>query len=63
MQVTVDKVLCVGSGNCEMIAPHIFEMGEDAKSHVRVARVPEDQKKIVNEAVKQCPAMAISIQE
>lgn len=59
MKVQVDKNICIGSGNCEMTAPDVFEV-RDGKSHVLVDEVPADQEGKVREAVDGCPSGAIS---
>jgi len=60
MQVQVNQDTCVGSGNCEMTAPAVFEV-KDGKSQVLVETVPQDQEAKVKEAVDGCPVGAISI--
>jgi ferredoxin len=29
MRVEVDRDVCVGSGTCELLAPEVFEVGDD----------------------------------
>ncbi|MEW6521799.1 MAG: ferredoxin [Thermodesulfobacteriota bacterium] len=60
MKVKVDQDLCIGSGNCEAVAPAVFEV-RDGKSHVKVGEVPKDQEAKVKEAENGCPSGAISI--
>jgi len=60
MKVQVDQEACIGSGNCEMTAPAVFEV-TDGKSRVKVGTVPPDQEAKVKAAVDGCPAGAISI--
>jgi ferredoxin len=60
MKVTVDQDECIGSGNCEAIAPDIFEV-RDGKSHVKTANVPGNQEEKVKKAEKECPSGAISV--
>ncbi len=59
MKAKVDQDACIGSGNCEATAPDVFEV-KDGKSRVKVGTVPKEQEDKVEEAVKGCPAGAIS---
>lgn len=59
MKVTVDKDVCIGSGNCQAIAPKIFKL-KDKVAHVQVAEVPEDEQENAMEALSNCPVQAIS---
>ncbi|MDW7771662.1 MAG: ferredoxin [Desulfobulbaceae bacterium] len=59
MKVAVDENVCIGSGNCQAIAPEIFKV-ENGLSHVKVAEVPEDLEKKTQEAIDNCPVQAIS---
>lgn len=56
MDVTVDEDVCIGAGQCEMIAPAIFEVGDDGISHVIGPVEDEDQAR---QAVDNCPSGAI----
>jgi ferredoxin len=59
MKVSVDKDLCIGSGNCEATCPEVFEVRDD-KAHVKVDTVPENQEGKVQEAIDGCPSGAIT---
>ena len=48
-------------GLCEVAAEAIFEVGEDGQTHVLVDEVSEAYRAIVEEAVANCPAMALSL--
>jgi ferredoxin len=56
--VEVDRERCVGSGTCEMLAPDVFEVGNDGV--VAVLR-PGADGDAVREAVQQCPTQALSL--
>jgi ferredoxin len=60
MKVTVDKDVCIGSGNCESIAPEVFEL-KDGKSQVKKSEVPGALEEKVKKAEKECPSGAISV--
>jgi ferredoxin len=48
----------VGSGTCEMLAPDVFEVGDDGV--VTVLR-PDDAGESVQDAVQQCPTQALRL--
>lgn len=58
---TVDKEKCIGCGACVSVAPDIFELGSDGKSHPKVSEVKSKEK--VKEAMEVCPVGAIGIKE
>jgi ferredoxin len=63
MRVAVDQSRCKGHGNCAVMAPRIFELGDDDRSHVRTpagADVPEADEASVEGAIANCPEAAIS---
>ena len=60
MKVVVDRLRCTGIGNCEAIAPHVFEVGDDGSLTV-LAEDVDDSDDEVAEAVRSCPAQALSL--
>ncbi len=63
MRVVVDMNLCEANGLCMGIAPEIFELDDDDELTVLEERPDESQRTLVEEAVRQCPKQAISIEE
>ena len=61
VRIEVDRAKCTGMGLCEVAAEAIFEVGEDGQTHVLVDEVSEAYRAIVEEAVANCPAMALSL--
>jgi ferredoxin len=61
MNVTVDQSRCTGIGVCESIAPDVFEVGDDGALLVLQETVA-DEDTLVAEAVRSCPARALSLQ-
>ena len=59
MKVSVDQEVCIGSGNCQAIAPEIFKL-QDGVSHVKVGSVPEGLEEKAQDAINNCPVQAIS---
>ena len=58
MRIEADRDRCVGSGTCEMLAPDVFEVGNDGV--VAVLR-PDDAGEPVQDAVQQCPTQALRL--
>jgi ferredoxin len=63
MRVIVDQDLCQGHALCEDIAPAIFEIRDDGLAYVLVENPGEDSREVVEEAVRRCPALAISVED
>jgi ferredoxin len=62
MKITVDRAKCTGIGMCELAAPAVFEVGEDAQSHV-IGTVDEAAREQIVDAVNACPTRALSLQQ
>ncbi|MDN3028508.1 ferredoxin [Streptomyces sp. S.PB5] len=62
MKVVADTDRCVGAGQCVLIAPEVFDQGEDdgivvvLDAEAEIVQLPE-----VREAVDLCPARALSL--
>jgi ferredoxin len=64
MKITVDEDKCCGAGQCVLIAPEVFDQGEDDGIVILLESSPaEDQHALVREAAAVCPAMAIEIED
>ncbi len=63
MRVVVDPDLCMGCGVCESIAPDIFELGDELHAKVILDPIPEKFRLGVEEAIAECPEVAITIIE
>jgi ferredoxin len=59
MRVRADRELCVGSGQCELLAPEVFEVDDDGA--VRVLQEESDDEGAVRDAVSQCPTGALAL--
>jgi ferredoxin len=59
MRVTVDEELCVGTGQCEMICPEVFEV--DLVAEVKDEHPDPSLHERVSEAADACPTRAILI--
>jgi ferredoxin len=61
MRVTIDRSKCVGSGNCMMSAPAVFEQDDDGLVVLLNPAPPEGEEAAVRQAVELCPARVISV--
>jgi ferredoxin len=61
MRVIVDPALCEGNGICTQVAPDVFELGDDDRTHVLVERPGETRRADVETAVRRCPRQAIQL--
>lgn len=63
MKVKVDTTKCSGIGLCEVTAPTVFEVGDDGQARAIDPEPPEEVRVAVEEAVKDCPTGALSIEQ
>ncbi|MGC5012297.1 ferredoxin [Streptosporangium sp. DT93] len=64
MNITVDTGLCCGAGQCVLLAPGVFDQGEDDGIVVLLDPAPaESLHAAVREAAAVCPTSAISVDE
>ena len=63
MEVRVDTDKCIGSGSCEMLAPEVFEVGEDGLVHLLDPTPGSELADRVRAAAANCPTSAISVDE
>jgi ferredoxin len=64
MKVEVDREKCCGGGQCVLLAPDVFDQGEEDAVVILLQDKPEPQQwDSVREAVAVCPAAAIAIVE
>jgi ferredoxin len=57
----IDAGQCRGHGQCALIAPEVFELGDDDRGHVTVDLVPSECAGAVQDAVLMCPEGAIEV--
>jgi ferredoxin len=61
MKIVVDFDKCTSNAVCMGIAPEIFEVRDDNFLYVLQEEPPEEQRTLVEEAVRMCPTQAISL--
>jgi ferredoxin len=57
-ELEVDSSRCIGSGNCQYLAPATFSVGDDGVS--QVVDVGESDATAIERAIFECPSGAIS---
>ena len=59
--VEVDRERCVGSGTCELLAPDVFEVGDEGVVAVLRPEPEGDDVDLVRDAVTACPTQALRL--
>jgi ferredoxin len=63
MKVIVDQDRCIGSGQCVLLAPDVFDQrDEDGIVVLKDANPPSELDDDVAEAAQVCPGLAISVE-
>ena len=63
LRISIDWTRCNGIGICESIAPDHFEVGDDGALMVRRVDVADAERESLDEAVRACPTMALTVGE
>ncbi len=59
MEITINRELCMGSGNCSFWAPGVFDLDDDGVAIVVDVHAQPEDKVIL--AAQGCPTQAIAI--
>ena len=62
-KVHVDEDLCIGAGQCVLVAPQIFDQDDRGLVILLDATPPPALHEAARKAAKLCPARAITIEE
>ena len=63
MKVYVDQDRCVGSGQCALVAPGVFDQNDEDGTAVLLDHSPHDDLlTAVRDAAAGCPALAIAFE-
>lgn len=67
LKLFVDKDSCIGCQNCHYLDEKLFEMTDEGlatvSENVVYDSLNEEEKKIVEKAIEQCPTEAIILEE
>lgn len=63
VKVTADRELCIQAGNCVMVAGEVFDQDDDGIVEILAEQVSGEEADHAREAVKLCPASALSLSE
>jgi ferredoxin len=63
MRVVVDFDKCKSNAVCMGVAPEVFEVRDDGYLYILQEEPPEDLRPKMEEAVRDCPTGAISIED
>ncbi|NLD50469.1 MAG: ferredoxin [Clostridiaceae bacterium] len=63
MRACVDKDLCIGCGLCEALSPAVFKMDDEGKAEAITEELSQELQNEAEEAKRQCPVEAISIEK
>ncbi|MEU8248871.1 ferredoxin [Nonomuraea sp. NPDC048916] len=64
MKVVVDRSRCCGAGQCVLLAPEVFDQGEDDGLVVLLEAEPAERlRAAVREAAAVCPTGAVEVSE
>ncbi|MGX1778620.1 ferredoxin [Nocardia brasiliensis] len=63
MRVVVDFERCCGAGQCVVAAPEVFDQDDNGVVVLLTPEPPPQQHADVREAVKLCPAAAITVRK
>ena len=59
LEISIDRDVCMGSGNCSFWAPGVFDLDDDGIAVIVDPNAQPDDKVIL--AAQGCPTQAISI--
>jgi ferredoxin len=59
VRIVANRELCKGHGQCELFAPDVFEVDDDALVVLKTDTVTGSAEQDVREAISHCPEAAI----
>jgi ferredoxin len=62
-KISVNREVCGGHGECEALAPLVFEVQDDGIVKAKVAEVPPGELEGVRSATICCPTGALTLSE
>jgi len=62
VRITADRHVCVGAGQCVMLAPETFDQDDDGIVLVLAAELDADTGAAARQAAELCPSRALSLE-
>ncbi|MCX4627089.1 MULTISPECIES: ferredoxin [unclassified Streptomyces] len=62
MHIDIEKDVCIGAGQCALVAPDVFTQDDDGFSTLLPGR-DGGHSALVREAARACPVRAITVSE
>jgi ferredoxin len=62
-RVQTSRTKCVGTGNCALLVPTIFDQDDDASVKLVKDDVEDSELAAAQDAVESCPAQAIWLEQ
>lgn len=63
MRIHADRDVCIGAGNCVLVAEDVFDQDEEATVVLLTDAPSDEQEGRARDAVAQCPSGALSVVE
>jgi ferredoxin len=63
MRIRVDALRCAGHGVCQLAAPEVFEVGDDAVVRLLTEQPTAELRGDIEEAVADCPTQALRLED
>lgn len=60
VRLTLDSEVCIGVGQCELLAPNTFELDDD-EGTARIVGEADVDRALAEQIVDKCPSRAIQI--
>lgn len=61
MRVEVDPDVCAGHGQCNAVAPQVYDLDEGGYCLIRNSEVPTELELAAEEGAMACPVYAITV--
>ncbi|GAA3399111.1 ferredoxin [Streptomyces roseoviridis] len=61
MRISLDTDVCIGAGQCALVAPDVFAQDDDGFGTVLPGREDGGSGTLVREAARACPVQAITL--
>jgi ferredoxin len=63
MHIEIDKDVCIGAGQCALVAPRVFAQDDDGYSTLLPHHENRTGDPLTHEAARACPVSAITVSE